>query len=472
MSVGFAVDTFPGGLSYAKLSQILTDAGYVGLALEQDNGTGQSTKRLPMVTSARNLAVGLSTKLIDYQFNAAAQNTAILRHLFTTMTMTQSVGALLCNANSTLTATTGCMLTTWRQINFPGNGVVRLEFAVNFTAAPLANQVFLCGFFPQVSATAAPTDGVYFRYTNAGLQGVVNFNGVETASAVYTTTITPGVNYTFKMDISNGAVDFWNNGQLLGTLSAAAANGSPCAWGALPVSIQQYNSGTISGSPVMQTKIANFTVTQRDLATEKLWETQQALSGLQASQGAEGGTMGSTALLSNSLAAGAGAAMTNTTAALGSGLGGQFTAQPTLAAGTDGVMCSYQNPVGTINQIPRTLVIKGVSIVGACTAAITGGPLLFAHSLAYGHTAVSLATAESASFATATTKAARRIALGMDAYVITTPAGTLGQQINVAFAVPIVVNPGEFVAICTKQLGTVSSAGTITWFVRFDAHWE
>ena len=52
-------------------------------------------------------------------------------------------------------------------------------------------------------------------------------------------------------------------------------------------------------------------------------------------QGQTGQTLGSTALYTNNLAAGAGAVMTNTTAALGSGLGGQFSALPTLAVGTD-----------------------------------------------------------------------------------------------------------------------------------------
>jgi hypothetical protein len=52
-------------------------------------------------------------------------------------------------------------------------------------------------------------------------------------------------------------------------------------------------------------------------------------------QGQTGQTLGSTALYTNSQAAGAGAAMTNTTAALGSGLGGQFAALPTLAISTD-----------------------------------------------------------------------------------------------------------------------------------------
>lgn len=478
MTVGFDINTFPNGLSYAKLSEILADGGYVLPAFEQNVAggvvAGQSTRRQAIMSAARRLAVGLSTKLLDYQFDAAAQNTAIWKCLFATMTMTQGSGTLLMNANSTATTTTGCQLSTWRYFNFPGNGTVQVEIEAQFTAQPLANQVLLAGVFPAVSATATPTDGVYFKYSSAGLFGIVNYNGVETPTAqlVPAASLASNQSYTLRMDISNSGVDFWLDDTLLATQPPAAANGEPMNWGALPLAVQQYNVGTVSGSPQMQVKIANVTVQQRDMATEKLWEVQQATSGLMGSQGQDGGTMGSTALYTNNLAPGAGAAMTNTTAALGSGLGGQFSALPTLTASTDGILCSYQNPAGSVTQIPRTLIIKGVWLKGMITTALTGGPLFYLYSLAYGHTAVSMATAESASFANATAKAPRRIPLGIETYVVTAPVGTLGQGILATFTSPIVVNPGEFAAICAKNVGTVTTLGVITWLVGFDAFWE
>ena len=140
-------------------------------------------------------------------------------------------------------------------------------------------------------------------------------------------------------------------------------------------------------------------------------------------QGLAGGTMGSLAAYANNLAPGAGAAMTNTTAALGTGLGGQFTTTATLTASTDGIVCSYQNPAGSVNQRPRTLMITGVRVQSLITAALTGGPLYWLYSLAFGHTAVSMATAESTSFANATAKAPRRVPLGIETIVVTAPVG-------------------------------------------------
>lgn len=474
--MGFNIDKFPGTLDYAKLSQILADAGYTLLASEQngDTAAGVSLRRSPIISAQRRLGIGLATNLLDYQFAAATQNTTRWRCLFTTMTMTQATGTLLMNASSTLTTTTGCLLSTWRQFQMPGNGTVRFEIETLFTELPLANQMVVLGFFPHVSATALPTDGVYFKYSSAGLVGVSNFNGVETVTAALLTTADFTVNkfYTLRADVTDGNIDFWRDDRLLGSLAPANANPETCLFGAQPLSLQFYNPGAVSGSPVMQCKIGNVSVTQRDLATEKMWQHQQAIQGLMASQGQEGGTMGSTALYSNNLAAPAGAAMTNTTAALGVGLGGQFTALPTLTAATDGILCSYQNPAGSATQIPRSLIILGVYIQGLVTVALTGGPVYYAYSLAYGHTAVSMATVDTGSFVTATTKAPRRIPLGFETYIATAPVGTLGQGRYVKFDAPIVVNPGEFVAVCAKNLGTVTTLGAITAHVTFDAYLE
>lgn len=475
MAAGFEIDKFPGSLTYAKLSQILADAGYVLSAYEQNvDAGGLSLRRTPIVSAQRRIAVGLATNLLDHQFNSATQHTGRWRHTFTTMTMTQGSGTLLMNANSTLTTTTGCLLSTWRQFQMPGNGTLRFEIEALFTEQPLANQSVVLGLYQHGSATALPTDGVYFKYTSAGLVGVSNFNGTETTTAVLLTPadFTNNKFYTLRADITDGNIDFWRDDRLLASLSPANANPESCLFASHPLSLQFYNPGAVTGSPVMQCKIGNVSVTQRDLNTEKPWPVQQALSGLMAYQGQEGGTQGSTALYTNSLAAGAGAAMTNTTAALGTGLGGQFSALPTLAVGTDGILCSYQNPAGSLTQPPRNLVVTGVRIQGGVTTTLVGGPVLYAYSLAFGHTALTLATAETGSFVTATAKAPRRIPLGLETYAAAAAAGAIGAGIYVPFASPIVVHPGEFIAIVAKNLGTVTTAGVITLLVTFDGFLE
>jgi hypothetical protein len=84
-------------------------------------------------------------------------------------------------------------------------------------------------------------------------------------------------------------------------------------------------------------------------------------------------------------------------------------------------------------------------------------------SLAFGHTAVSLATAEAA-----TAKAPRRIALGVATWPIGAAIGAQpqGGRISVDLGdAPIFVNPGEFVQLVGKFLAGTATASQVINFV-------
>jgi hypothetical protein len=458
-----------------NLPTVISQAGYVIPVSEVDPGTitGSSLRRAINVSQGRRMAVGLDTPIFDFTFNATAQDTSTWKCVFTTMTITQGSGSALFNAGSATVSGNIAGLQSWRMFNLLEGGPLKIELSLLATAVPLTNQVGEWGLF-QTAATIA--DGVYFRYSSAGLYGVINYGGVETVSSLLLASITAGTTYNFTIIIGEGSTEFWYDlgagAVLMGTITTPAAQSEPFAFGALPVCVQQRNSGTVSGSPQMQLKWSDVSVMQKSLNLTMPFSEQVALCRGN-HQGMSGGTMGMLALLTNSLAAGAGAAMTNTTAALGTGLGGQFSAQPTLAAGTDGIVCSYQNPAGSVNQTPRTLVITGIHVSSMVNTALTGGPCQFMYSLAWGHTAVSAATAESASFATNTTKAPRRMGVGLETIAATAAVGVTGTPggIHVLLNSPIIVNPGEFVALLAKNFGTVTSAGVVTFLVTFDHHW-
>ena len=91
--------------------------------------------------------------------------------------------------------------------------------------------------------------------------------------------------------------------------------------------------------------------------------------------------------------------------------------------------------------------------------------------LAFGHTAVSLATTESASFANNTAKAPRRIPLGVQTAIGALPQGTLLQPIDVDLDhCPVVVQPGGFVAVFVKNVGTVGTAGVLHHHITIGHH--
>ena len=454
---------------------VKANAGYLIPLVENDAGALFGSKKLRAFTSSEDnaLQTGRTTDLFQYFFNSSAQDTGVWRVNVTTMTAVFATTGLQLNGTAIGTTGTGVTAGTYRHFNISQLNGTSFDFYINITAALLANQEYTLGwFFPTAGGITVPAEGVYLKLTTAGLIGYTNFNSSEsntTASLISAASFTPNVTYKLSICVYKDKVQFLLNDQLLagGELTYPVGTSTPTAQNAFPLSIQSRNNGTVTGT-IGTLKILNANVKNLDLDTGLDFASNQALKGLAGYQGFKGATQGSTALLTNNLAAGAGAAMTNTTAALGSGLGGQFSALPTLAIGTDGILCSYQNLSGAINISPRTLLIYGVKIQGAVTTVLAGNTTgtTYLYSIAYGHTAVSMATAEAAA-----AKAPRRIPIGYETYASAAAVGVLGAGTSISFKTPITVNPGEFVAICAKNLVSVTTTGVITFSVTFDSVW-
>jgi len=340
---------------------------------------------------------------------------------------------------------------------------------VNFTSLPVLGNICEWGSFIS-TGTAAPTDGVFFRLNSMGdFRCVINNNGVETQSSSINFDTLVGANMTksFLIYVMSNQATFWIDNQLVAQIHIPAGQGTVTSSQSLPLSFRNYNTSIIPSPQMMKVSMVN--VTLADMSTSKLWGDIIAGAGGNASQGQTSGTMGSTALYTNSLAPTAGIAMTNTTAALGSGLGGQFSALPTLAANTDGIVCSFQVPIGTSSTQGKTLYIKGVNIYAVVTTVLAGNatPVIFAYSLAYGHNAVSLATTE-----TTTTKAPRRKVLGVNQFPAAAALGTQAANVCNSFDIPVTVFPGEFVQIVAKNIGAVTTSGVVTFFIDVDGYFE
>lgn len=447
-----------------------SQAGYINTVYEMDAGviTGTKLQRAPHISEDERMYVGLDTNSALYNFTPTTQNTGDWKHAFTTMTMTQSSGFL--NINPALATVSGnyAYLQSWRYFTLQGDGALHLEFTGQVTATASANQILEAGLFVGTAGTA-PADGVFFRLTSAGLYGVISYNGSETVSSQLAASITPNTVGKFQINITQRKVEFWIDGILGGTINTPAANAVPYLTMNLPVCLMMRNSGTVTGG--WTTKIGTLHVTQNELASYKPWAHQMATQG-NAYQGQDGDTMGSLAIYSNAALAAA-AALTNTTAAAGNtGLGGVALVLPTLTAGTDGILFSYLNPVGSVSQPPKTLVVTGVTISGGVQVVLAGGPLNLVFGAAFGHTALSLATTETGSFVTATTKAPRRVPIGVLNTVATAAAGTGLGQINVVFQSPLVVNPGEYFAITMRNVGTVTTTGALVISANVDHYFE
>lgn len=455
----------------------LTQAGFGGLAAVNDDGTitGTPTVRRIWSTEAGHLIAALQDLYFDDTFNATAQNTAKWKFAATTQTVAQAGGFLTLNNGGSVAINTNSGVQTWRPFPIFGNHETRVTFSGGFATATdhVANGITEFGLFSaDITTRVAPTDGVFFRYNASNeLRGVISFAGSETQTAALTKPTT-NVNHDWLIIVQNDVVSFWIDRIKVGTIvltTDAPTLGQPFSAASQPVTIRQYIGGSGTGSAI-KLQISDVFVKVVGPDAGRDWPSTKAGMGHMGYQGQNGGTMGSTANYANS-ANPAAAVPTNTTAALGTGLGGQFWETVTLAANSDGIIQSYQNPAGSTTQTPRNLIVHGITIHMYNQVALATVAFNKQYSLAFGHTAVSLATTEGTSFTTSpTTKAPRRIALG--AIQPVAAVNTVYPQMAFRFQAPIAVHPGEFIALVSKNVGTVPATGVIAYNITYDCYWE
>lgn len=467
-------------------TDVTTRPGNVGgiksySANDDGDVTGVVQLASPEVDVDYRMRVSQDLILDEEVINYTAQNTGKHNYLNTTMTNTWTAGQLTTNATSITTITTGTQFSTYAFYPNTGTTTLSADVTTSFSAQPTTNSFIEWGLGIGGGATVAPSDGVFFRLTSAGLQGIASSNGTETSTAVFplangtgTWAYTSNKRYQFIVYVGGVEAEFWvNDGDgavLLGRIALPIAQGRICMGAGMQFFYKHRIAGGAAGG-VLQTFMGAYSIRQGGTNnTTSLSAAGQRMYG--SYQGLSGGTMGTLANYANSANPTA-AVPTNTTAALGSGLGGQFWETATLAVNTDGVIQSYQVPAASVNLPGRRLCIRGVGLTSYIQTAITGGPFINQYSLAFGHTSVSLATAEGA-----TTKASRRIALSAftqpvtAAQAVSTMVAQPGGSYQDFGDAPIFVNPGEFIQLVVKRVGTVGTAGTIAHVVTFAYGWE
>lgn len=448
-------------------------AGFATLLSERDSGsiTGVRDVYAPEVTTNFRLRTATDQILFNEIFPGTVLNSSLWTTPATTSTITVGGNQLTLNAAASLASGSVARVSSYRSFPVLISCPIYLTANLQFSAIPVSNMVHEWGEFT-ATGTSVPTEGAYFTITATGeLRAIVNTGGSINQSPILDYNALIGVNSTksFLIYTSNENVTFWiNNIKVFeAPLSSVSTLGVQIGSGQLPISFRSYNTATVTGTAQIM-KVNGVNLSIGETAINKFYAHAQAGGGQVGYQGQTGGTLGTTALYTNNLTAGAGAAMTNTTAALGSGLGGQFSIQPTLVVGTDGIVCSYQVPLGTVSIPGKMFYITGVKLQGAVTTALTGGAVLYAYSLAYGHNSVSLTTTVSS-----TAKAPVRVFLGYESYIAAAPIATLGQGVVLDLnSAPVPVFPGEFIQIVAKNLGVVTTAGVITCGITLLGYYE
>lgn len=336
---------------------------------------------------AYRLRVGNESLGFLENFDGTTVNTVRWTQSTATMTQSQAQTSFDMNHNATTTASTYSILTSTKYFMYTGEYATETRIKAKLT--PQTNSVIELGFLA-CSGISAPTNGVFFRITSAGVQElVINYGGTETTSTI--ATALSSSNYycfvlymygrTARLDILN-----WDNSLFATTtLQTPATQAALIQIGHIPVAIRVYNTASAPAS-APDALLSGVSVSQLDLAGEKAWETQLGDISRFANTDPLLGTQLQNYTNSTAPSTIAAGSLSNTTAAYTT-LGGQFAFNPPASAETDFILFAYQVPTGF------DLLLWSVSVQTMILAVqSTTTPQVFEWGLAVGSSAVSLAT--------------------------------------------------------------------------------
>jgi hypothetical protein len=292
------------------------------------------------------------------------------------------------------------------------------------------------------------------------LEGAVNINGSETSTPLISAPLTPYVltptqNYHFLIAIHNDRTDFWIDDVLVGKIVTPNLFGAPFLSMQAPLTMRIYNSNTTSLAQQLQ--VANISVTQGDVNSNRLWPTAQSAMGNSCLNVPDGTAAGQTANYANSAAPAliAIVAQTNLVACYAT-LGGQFNIVAMAAAETDLMMFAYLNPAMSSTVPGKNLVVHSITIdsinLGAAVATTAS---IIQWGVGVGQTAVTNATVDSA---TAGTRASRRATLGIQSWPIAAAIGAQAAKIDINLDAPIVCEPGCYFIVYYKFISGTATA--------------
>ena len=459
-------------------------AGFVALEAEIDAGLYNGGTRIvtPLDASYDNrLRVAIDTPLFIDRFAGAAQNTALYNYSNTNNTISQANGWCSINATALVAAANYGLLKTYR--SFPTWAVFGTTFNawLQFSQPPLTYNTTEWGF-GICATTAAPSDGVFFRYNSSGelrcvISSISTGSYQETAALVTNGPTIIGINVTHRFTIKcqSDQATFFIDGNVVAVVLRPAAGDFINASSELPAFVRTYTLGGTAGAGQI-VRISAIEIHMQDANIAKPWPDILAGMGMHGSQGQTGGTMGSTASWTN-VTNPTTAAFNNTATPTMTGLGGFGIAAAIVGVGTsagtttDNMVMAYLNPAGT-NAIPgRSLYIHGIRVgcvnLGAVVATTA---TTIAYYLTYGNNAITQANAEAA-----TTKKPRVIPLGTHYFPLSSPVGATPQNgdIWMPFVSPIIVNPTEYVSVVARFLvGTATASELFYWTIGVDSYWE
>lgn len=435
------------GAGYAALAGVMHDGTAQPLSI---SNTVNRSLRPAQITYEGRLRTGLDSHLWNEQFNHAI--TPVSAWQVTTSTMTTAIASGFWQFNSGNATATGnvARAQTYRYFSPSNNAPVVVDFNFQLSAVVQTNAIIEFGLF-LASSTTAPTDGIGFRINGAGsFEGFINYNGTEGANVTFTGAVLPASQLiSCRLIWGVDRVEFWINEIYAGSFNALGSAGAGVVLSqSLPITIRQYNNGAAGGA--IQYRLGNVKVQQRDEVVQLPHSVIAALSGLGGYNLPPGTTAGGTINYANS-AAPSSLTLSNTASGLTiTQMGGQFQFAAVAGAETDYAIVGFQVPAGTAAVPGRSFVWTGICIDTMNTgAAVATTETWLQWGGAVGSTAVSLATADSA---TAGTRAPRRFMLGNQVFAIAAAIGAQAAILDKNWGLDAarIVEPGTFLHVILK----------------------
>lgn len=445
-----------------------TNAGAMFLVGKSDLSSPSNTGS---ITGSSQGLLGMANVVTEYDKGFANNVTLVNNDLIaflSVMSYAVTTNVLSLNAAGVLTAGAYVGHKSPRHFKIERGSDRIFGFRFKLDQSPITNTTFEVGAF-LFSGTSAPSGGVFFRYGADGtLKGVsISQSGIETVTSNITMAA-PTDFHEYVIVVGRSGVTFFIDEIPVASLGIQSDAASVVTGESYPIAFRLMNNAAVlTAQKVYITRTVSATMGGSSGADIRYLQALRGDFGLQTVVGTAG-SLGSTANWTNSTVP-ATATLSNTAAGYTT-LGGNFLFVGLAAAETDYALFAYQVPAGTLTNMGRTLVVRGVTI-DAYVSVAAGTPTVATvlhWGFGVGATAVSLAGAEGPS-----AKGVRRGFLGIQSTPILAVAGTELRRISQTLEQPVAVNAGEYFHIILRiPLGAATIHPTIRGGVFVDASWE
>lgn len=408
----------------------------------------------------------LATEEDELMFYDPVESTVVNSNLWggaaTTLTVTQTAAnGIRFNAGSGTGTNTNVRLSSIQLLPYTMESSIVCRWRFRMSNTGQINQQVEVGMMA-VTGTAAPTDGSFFRWNNAGNFVAVQTQASTEVSSATLTAPTANVFHTGMIVKHSNDTEFFIDDVLVATVTAATTD--PNAWNTqrVPFSIRNLIAGSSPGAAPLYDQGA--TVCYGAIAAPRTYETQLATIGRGSWQSVTT-TFAQTANWANSTSP-TSASLSNTAAGYTT-LGGRWQFAAVASAATDFALFAYTNSTG------YQLIISSVRISSCNTgAAVTTTATILDWGVGVNASAVSLATADVLG-PPATAWGTRRIALGNQGFIATAAIGVCAPDINFTFFPPLVVDSGRFFHVIVQvYLGSATASEVFRGDVTVSGYFE